>query len=51
MGVWGLFFSLLGHVLFIGGVILLDPNIFEELHLELNIGPRSTMVTGVFFGL
>ena len=44
-------FSLLGHVLSIGGVTLLDPNMFRELHLELNIGPRTPMASSVLLGL
>ena len=44
-------FSLLSHMLSIRGVTLLDLNMFGELHPELNIRPRSPMVTGVFLGL
>ena len=44
-------FSLLSHMLSIRGVTLLDPNMFGELHPELNIRPCSPMVTSVFLGL
>ena len=44
-------FSVRNHLLFAGEVTLLDPNMFMELHSELNIGSRSPMATGVFLGL
>ena len=44
-------FLVRSHVLSIGGVILLDLNMFRELHLKLNIRPRSPMVTGIFLVL
>ena len=44
-------FSVRNHVLFAGGVILLDLNMFGEFHLKLNIGPRSPMATCIYLGL
>lgn len=51
MCVRGAFFLLLGHVLSVGRVTLLDPNMFGELYSELNIVPHSPMATGVFLAL
>ena len=33
------------------GVILLDLGLYGELRLELNIGPSSPAISGVFLGL
>ena len=44
-------FSLLGHVLSIGGVTLLGRVVFGESYLELNIRPRGPMATGILLSL
>ena len=44
-------FSVHSHMLSAGGVTLLDPSLYRELHPELNIGPCSPMATNVFLGL
>ena len=38
-------------MLSVGGVTLLDLDLYGELHLELDIGPSSAMASGVFLGL
>ena len=47
----GTIFSVCNHVLSVGGVTLLDPGLFRELHHELNIRPCSPMATDIFLGL
>ena len=49
--IFGGVFSLRSHVLSVGGVTFLDPDLYGELCPELDIGPNSPMISGVFLGL
>ena len=39
------------HMFSARGVTLLDPDLYKELRLELDIGPSSPMASSVFLGI